>query len=384
MAVVEEADARRWRRQGIAIIVVALLFAVGVALVRAALSNPFDVSRPSPACRDSSVELIRLAAGGDLGGVEDALREGADPDVHDEPGNTPLACSGAGGEEDVVAALLEAGADPATVPRDGGTVLGDSVRLCRSGVVHLLLEAGVDPDHSGQGATPLDLAVERGSVDIARLLAAAGGTMDRAGSIELGSSREEEAACPPPDDDSIGDALAAVLQEGGDPDDVLVEAIDRGIDALVGPALAAGADPNVDTSSPGVGSFACALSGRGDDLRACDVASGLTVLVEGSASVGDDPAEADVAPVTPLLHAAWAGEVAAVQALLAAGADPNRPGPFGLVPLHAAAGGDREEVAALLLPVTALPVPGGVDPPSALATLGGHDDLAAVLLAAGA
>ena len=156
--------------------------------------------------RDS--RLAVLAAHNDLVGATELLRGGADPDVKDPLGYTPLMLAAARGHLQMVEMLLTAGADvhvlddrvgssalhraaqcgnPAVAlaiirrgahidlqaPRNGHTALIDAVWHKRAPVVAALLDQGARVDVVARmGYTALDIAVRDGLEPIAALIRA--------------------------------------------------------------------------------------------------------------------------------------------------------------------------------------------------------------------
>ena len=97
------------------------------------------------------------------------LAHGAEVDLADEGGLTPLFYAGWYGQMDAARALLDAGADIYT--GFGGSLLHRWVEAGNTEGVKLLLQRGVDltvKDHLGR--TPLELALQLGRADIAQLL----------------------------------------------------------------------------------------------------------------------------------------------------------------------------------------------------------------------
>lgn len=349
--------------------------------------DPLDT--PSDDCDDSPITVIRAAAAGRSDEVRSALDRGDSPDVRDDQGNTPLACAGAPGHAATVEVLLEAGADPDTLARDGDTVVEDAVIFCRDEVLELLLHAGADPAPSRSTASPVQQAIDLGRPSTTLLLMGAGATLDPIETTVVG--RPDSSPCPVPAPEGRSAALRVALDAGSDPDRVLRAALHLPVYDVVAPALAVGAEPDLDLGASGqpFRSLGCLSADIDDptdpDLRGCDPTGGLTFLLDGEiAAPGSTTTVAGApAPTTPLLHAAWDGQTDVVRALLDAGADPDLLGPRAMTPLHAAAGAGRADVAGLLLPVTARSVPDGPERPSELAELAGHTDLAAHLRSGG-
>jgi ankyrin repeat protein len=379
---VAEGDQRRtWIRVGLgaALVVVAVL--VGLAV----LDGPERRSGGPDGedCADSSVELVRDAHAGRVEAVATALDDGADPDASDAHGNTPLACALPVGSTGVVAALLDHGADPDVTDRFGDTAVADAVRFCHDDVLSLLLDAGADPDEAGIQPSPLVQAVDDGRAGAVELLLAAGAEPDPVPQRDVLRGDEEEARCPDPDPAGRVEALVLVLGAGGEPDAVVVRAVHHGAWDVLAPALAAGAAADA-TVPEGWSVLVCATAEPGEVTpEACGPRSGVTALA-GEPDPAD-PADPDADPRQPslLVHAAWAGEVEVVRALLAAEVDPDAVGGGGVTALAAAAGAGAEPVVDLLLPRVAIPLPAQAILPSDVARAAGHTALADRLAAAG-
>jgi ankyrin repeat protein len=117
------------------------------------------------------------------------LEHGADPNIRDASGETPLHWAVGAGHADVEELLLEHGADPNAQDAAGNTPLhvaaiggiGDAAEVMfeinptydRSDIVRMLFEYGADPTvKNSYGKTPLDIALEMGNDEIAWLIAA--------------------------------------------------------------------------------------------------------------------------------------------------------------------------------------------------------------------
>lgn len=104
---------------------------------------------------------VHEAAGGDpaTGILELLLSHGADPNIHDNRGQTPLHVAVAGGKAANVAMLISHGADPDAVEEKGWTPLHLAVREPDLAVVSLLIEKGASVNlKNRRGMTPLALA----------------------------------------------------------------------------------------------------------------------------------------------------------------------------------------------------------------------------------
>lgn len=121
---------------------------------------------------------LHLAARwGDAARVRELLAEGADVNVPDENGDSPLqAAVSRSRNAEVVALLLSAGAEVnASAPATQWTPLLGAAAIGNTETVRLLLDAGANPNQRDNGdQTPLDFAIGRGSLELVDLLIAAG------------------------------------------------------------------------------------------------------------------------------------------------------------------------------------------------------------------
>jgi ankyrin repeat protein len=86
--------------------------------------------------------LLAAARTGHVGTVRDMLTAGANVNMKDEHGNTPLIEAARNGHDDVVRTLLAAGADPKLTNEDGKTALMLAQQNSHDDVVRALREAG--------------------------------------------------------------------------------------------------------------------------------------------------------------------------------------------------------------------------------------------------
>ncbi|HOC45288.1 MAG TPA: ankyrin repeat domain-containing protein [Syntrophorhabdaceae bacterium] len=111
------------------------------------------------ACSAGSAEVVRLL-----------LDAGAEIDPANPLDWTPLhwACSSNKGGVEIVCTLIEAGCDVNAIDGDGQAPLHKACDLGRPEIVRLLLEHGADPEAENHfGVTPLDLAINKATVDAA-------------------------------------------------------------------------------------------------------------------------------------------------------------------------------------------------------------------------
>ena len=87
--------------------------------------------------------LLAAARTGHASTVKDVIASGANVNVKDEHGNTPLLEAARNGHDDVVRALLAAGADAKAKNEDGKTALMLALQNSHEDAVRALREAGV-------------------------------------------------------------------------------------------------------------------------------------------------------------------------------------------------------------------------------------------------
>ncbi|MFB6704397.1 ankyrin repeat domain-containing protein [Streptomyces sp. NPDC056333] len=119
---------------------------------------------------------------GETARVKTLLQTGADPELADSEGTTPLYVASVNGEAEIVRLLLAAGASPDTESKGLGS---EGTPLCAAAcwghaeAVHALLTHGADPnmheDH-GTGRSPLGWAIDGPHPETIALLTAAGAT----------------------------------------------------------------------------------------------------------------------------------------------------------------------------------------------------------------
>ena len=120
--------------------------------------------------------VAEAAMRGDAAAVKKLLGQGADVDIPEGDGMTALHWAADHGDSAMAAALIKAKADVKAVTVNGGyTPLHLAARAGNGAIVRQLLAAGADPKAvSAGGATPLHFAAEAGSVDAINALVAKG------------------------------------------------------------------------------------------------------------------------------------------------------------------------------------------------------------------
>ena len=334
-----------------------------------------------------------LTAFGGYGGPESdpakarlLLAAGADPNRRDRSGRTALhaAAARAGGWPELVEILVEAGAEVNAVDHQGRTPL--TLIFCygdmetEAAKAEILLRAGADPDRTDpEGRTLLHHAVEEGSQNLVRTLAAGGAGVnlaDRDGLTPLTLLPMIYHLSRLPESKSATMSIAEILLgAGADPnrrdrrgDTMLHKAVFWGSPELAEKLLAAGADVDAvgQTGWPPLMHLCNSSDPLPDQLREDLLKAVLAAGPDFTPALG--PGQM---PNLPLEMAAYRFGPDIVQMLLEAGAPVNGAGRYhgGLyrTALMAAARTNTDPaVAALLLKAGADPHLRGVDGLTAL------------------
>ncbi len=221
---------------------------------------------------DTLAALIQV---GDRDAALEMVRSGADVNGAQGDGTMPLHWAVYQDDVELSRALLDRGAKPDAINDYGSSPLAEAVKIANVELVEMLLVAGADVESPNEdGQTALMLAARAGSIGIAELLIRRGADVN--------------------------------AREAWHRQTALMWA--------------------VDSSSPAITRL---LIDHGADIEARALAN-------------DWPAQLTTEPrnqyrptggLTPLLYAARAGCKGCVEALLDAGADPDRPNPDGVMPL---------------------------------------------------
>lgn len=371
--------------------------------------------------------MLSAAAAADRPAVVSLLlARGASVTARGAYGATPLHQAASGGPE-VVRLLLAAGSDPGALTDENGSVVGSMAFHGNAAGLALVLDAGAAADTPDgvhgpihRAASPLGSA-RFGAAPVLRELLARGAradALDPGGRTALhrvaafGAGTEAmlaahvlvEAGASAEARDRQGRTPLALAEEAGDDgawtarylagdDDaralaVLLDAVDRCDSSAVVAAL-----PAVRDVDAGEGGDAGSLHSGGTALHLA-AARGHAQLVPLLVGAGADVDALDTRGTTPLYAAAARGDLAAVRALLDAGASAGGPAdawPFmGMRPLHEAASSGSAEVVRALLDAGADPLEamsGGIGlgyDALGFAIAGGHADVVRLLLSAGA
>jgi ankyrin repeat protein len=150
--------------------------------VRALAGNPAHKAEINSPQADGSTALLWAAHHDDAAVVSLLLEQGAQPDLANRYGLTPLSAAALNGNADIVGRLLAAGANPNKAAEGGDTPLMIAARTGNSAAVKLLLDKGasVDARDEWHGETALMWAAGENHADVVRLLVAAGADVNAA------------------------------------------------------------------------------------------------------------------------------------------------------------------------------------------------------------
>ena len=256
---------------------------------------------------------------------------GADPNAQDEKGATPLHCAAHNPSTGRAELLIEAGADVGARDNSGATPLHHAAESGHEAMIVRLVEAGADPNARDQaGRTPLRIAVEKGWSEGSQTLLNHGAdpnVPDNEGQIPLHVAYAAKRQ----------DMVNRLLEAGAN-----LEARD-GTGRVPIQHLH---DPDDDR-------------GRGEqeqEARANDRSQSFRTDRQELQRVQDAVNPADPEGRTPLHRAAEKGSYLGTHRLLQEGADPNITDKAGRTPLHSAAGStDGSEAVERLLEARADP-----------------------------
>jgi uncharacterized protein len=298
------------------------------------------------------------------------LAAGAQADVANHYGITPLLLACQNGSEGLVRALLSAGADANVKQRGGETALMIASRTGRLGAVQALIEKGATLDAQDRtGQTALMWAAAEGHADVIECLCQAGAAVPyrlKSGfTALLFAAREGKTAAVRAllkQGASVTDAIATANspkgREASNGTSAVLLAVENGHFELAMELIRAGADPN-DTRN----GFTVLHTltwvrqpSRGDDddgqpppethgslssldfMRAIIAAGAQPDALLTKSAKGRATGAISLHGATPFLLASRNADLPMMQLLVELGADPHKPNALGSTPLMAAAG----------------------------------------------
>ena len=292
----------------------------------------------SALAKPTGSELYEAALFQDLPKVQSLLAAGADAN-HLERGRPVLGWAAQSGNVEVVEALIKGGANPNIADEGiGHTPLMRAIDTQFIEIVRALLKAKADPNAvNSQGESCLIMAVKSRKPEIVQALIDGGANVNFV--TKDGDSPALAAA-----QDGMPESLEIIKLLGKAKSNLnvsniiytpLVYAIEQGNKDLVKTLLDAGANPNAKTQSEALPIF-----------KAIDNPELLEILVAAKADLN----ATNTVGETPLFDAVRNGNLPAVKALLAGGANTQVTDSSGTTPLQLAEQYSQSEIAELLKP----------------------------------
>jgi uncharacterized protein len=310
-----------------------------LATLQQLIQKHADVNAPLP---DGSTALSWAVDRGNAEAADLLIHAGANLNAANQYGATPLSVACAGGRTAMVAKLLDAGADPNLALLSGETPLMTAVDKGNLEVVRNLLshDARAEAKETKGGQTALMWAVADKQPEIVKLLLAHGADVH---SRSAGGFTPLLFAAQQGDADSAALLLAA----GADKNDAatrdhmtaLMVATSMDHPEVAGLLLDKGTDPNLaDVRGFTALHFAASSAKRVEIVKALLAHEAKPNMRTTRDVLRGNEGGVSAKGATPLFFAASVGNIAAVRALVAAGADPLIPTDLKTTPLHVAAG----------------------------------------------
>jgi len=267
------------------------------------LQPTYEYRRIFGRVNDATIAMWSAAREGDVGRVQELLRQGADVNAKHPDGGTPLIKAADRGHREVLQALLAAGAQVDGKDAEGWTALMWSAERGRIELVNLLIASGADPKaRNKEGGVPIMPAALNGHVEVLKVL------------LEKG---------------------AEVNAAASDGSTALMVAARQGQTEVLKFLLARAADPNLKTKDGLTALFFAAASNKIETISAL-VDKGVDVNARAKGGA------------TPLMVAAEESDPAVLRLLIEKGANINAKADDGRTALTIAVQANRKEAAELL------------------------------------
>ena len=173
-----------------------IMTAVGVLVLQSALADVPLVDAIRQGQRDVALELIE---------------QGADVNLAQPDGTTPLHWAAYKLDVPLVQALLARGAKPDAMNRYGASPIAEAVKAAQPALVKLLLDAGSDVEApNGDGQSLLMLAARTGSVEIAKLL------VERGADVNAREAWRDQTALMWAAEGAFGELVQFLIDHGAD------------------------------------------------------------------------------------------------------------------------------------------------------------------------
>lgn len=151
------------------------------------LAEPIRLAQRAPSAseRDAYIGLLAAASEGDVSTIHRLARHGANLDVRDDHGRTPLIIAAHGGHIDAVRRLVAAGADIDALDSQRYDALTVAAVRGDGDMVKALLALGADPGQitSPYEGTGLIAAADRGHVEVVNALIKGGAPLDHVNNL---------------------------------------------------------------------------------------------------------------------------------------------------------------------------------------------------------
>ncbi|MFZ1570566.1 MAG: ankyrin repeat domain-containing protein [Thiolinea sp.] len=127
---------------------------------------------PQMSQRDLDERLWLAALAGNIGMVSELVDQGANPRIATRYGETAIHAAAARGHMQIIEFLVKRGVSINARTSNGWTALHHAVRFGHANVANYLVQAGANPrvQTSDAGKTPIDLAMDKNDVRMARIL----------------------------------------------------------------------------------------------------------------------------------------------------------------------------------------------------------------------